>query len=115
MPNATFMMPSNAYAETEPTRAELDALKGPAVLEFGAPWCGYCQAAQPRIAAALSRHPDVQHLKIEDGKGRRLGRSYQVKLWPTLIFLKDGKEIERLVRPGEVSDISEALTEIDPP
>jgi thioredoxin 1 len=107
------MAMNTVYAETEPTRAEIDSLKGPVIVEFGAPWCPYCQAAQPRIAAALSSHPGVQHIKIEDGKGRRLGRSFQVKLWPTLIFLKDGHELDRLTRPAEVSAISEALMEID--
>lgn len=101
------------YLETEPTRAEIEAMRGPVLLEFGVPWCPHCQAAQPRIAAALSRHPKVRHLKIEDGRGRRLGRSFQVKLWPTLIFLKDGVEIDRLTRPTEVSDIEESLYQID--
>lgn len=104
---------NTVYAETEPTRAEVDALKGPVLVEFGVPWCPHCQAAQPRIAAALSGHPGVQHIKIEDGKGRRLGRSFQVKLWPTLVFMKDGHEIDRLTRPTEVSEIREALREID--
>jgi thioredoxin 1 len=107
------MTMNTVYAEIEPARADVDAMKGPVMVEFGVPWCPHCQAAQPRIAAALSNHPDVQHVKIEDGKGRRLGRSFQVKLWPTLIFLKDGREIERLTRPAEVSAISDALHEID--
>jgi thioredoxin 1 len=107
------MSVNTEYAETEPTRAEIDAMRGPVLLEFGAPWCPHCQAAQPRIAAALARHPNVRHLKIEDGRGRRLGRTFQVKLWPTLIFLKDGHEIDRLTRPTEVSDIEESLYEID--
>ena len=104
-------MPFNSTYETvEPTRAEIDALAGPAVIEFGAPWCGYCMAAQPPLAAAFDPHPGVRHLKIEDGSGRRLGRSFRVKLWPTLIFLLDGEEVARLVRPGDAAAISQALT-----
>ena len=103
-------MPMNTtYATTEPTRAEVDALKGPALLEFGAPWCPHCQAAQPLIAAALANAPEVQHLKVEDGKGRPLGRAFQVRLWPALIFLRDGKEVARLLRPSSSADISAAL------
>ena len=106
---------NTTYAVTEPTRAEVDALPGPALLEFGAPWCPHCQAAQPLIAAALAKVPDVKHLKVEDGKGRPLGRSFQVKLWPALIFLRDGQEVTRLVRPPSSQDISSALTRIAGP
>lgn len=94
------------------SRADLDTLKGPAVIEFGASWCGYCQAAQAIIAAAFVKYPNVNHIRIEDGKGLRLGRTYAVKLWPTLIFLKDGIEISRLVRPTDSASIAEALDEL---
>lgn len=98
---------------TEPTRAEIEALQEPTVLEFGAAWCGYCQAAQPLIARAFTRHPTIGHIGIEDGKGRPLGRSYRVTLWPTLVFLVRGKEVARLVRPNDLEAIERALTMID--
>ena len=100
---------SDAYGAVEPSREEIDALKGPAVLEFGTSWCGHCRAAQPHIAAALADHPAVCHLKIADASGRRLGRSFGIKLWPTLVFLKHGKEVTRLIRPTRASVIRDAL------
>ena len=106
---------NSAYAEAEPSRAEVDALQGATLLEFGSPWCGYCRRAQPLIAEALASHPEVRHLKIADATGKRLGRSFGVKLWPTLVFLKHGKEVERLVRPGEVRSIAGALARINDP
>ena len=51
----------------------------------------------------------MQHIKVEDGPGQPLGRSYRVKLWPTLIFLRDGQEVARLVRPQGRAEIDEAL------
>lgn len=83
----------------EPTRDEVDAMRGAVLLEFGINECPHCQAAQPLIAEALVRHAEVQHLRIEDGKGRRLGRTFSVKLWPALIFMKDGVEVARVIRP----------------
>jgi thioredoxin 1 len=104
---------SQEYGTTEPARADVDALPGSTLLEFGTSWCGHCRAAQPRIASAMAQHPNVRHVKIEDGSGRPLGRSFQVKLWPTLVFLKDGVEVARLVRPVDASSIERALSHIE--
>lgn len=103
------------YQEAAPTRAEIDALSGPAVLEFGTNWCGYCRAAQAPLAEAYADHPDIRHFKVEDGPGRLLGRSFRVKLWPTMIFLQDGKEVARVVRPGTAGEIRDAFAQIAPP
>ena len=97
------------YTVDAPERAEIDATPGPRLLEFGVDWCPHCQGAQPYIERALHARPALAHLKIEDGPGRRLGRSYRVKLWPTLIFLRDGQEIARLVRPTAQAEIDRAL------
>lgn len=95
------------------SRAEVDGHTGPLVLEFGTNWCGWCQGAQPHIKAAFeSVSTDVPHLKIEDGPGRRLGRSFGVKLWPTLVFLKNGSELARVVRPQDSSDVEHALQQL---
>jgi thioredoxin 1 len=98
-----------SYSDREPLRADVDALPGATVLEFGSAWCGICRAAQPAIESALEQRPDVRHLKIQDGPGRPLGRSFGIKLWPTLVFLRDGVEVARLVRPREGRAIEQAL------
>ncbi len=107
------MIPQVATDGSEPAREEIDAVAEPAVIEFGAAHCGHCRAAQPLIAEALGRNPDVRHIKVEDGPGRRLGRSFRVKLWPTLIFLRQGREVARLIRPVDAQTIEQALRQID--
>jgi thioredoxin 1 len=95
----------------EPTREEIDRTAGPVLLEFGAHWCGYCRALAPQLAAQLGRHPGVRHIKIEDGPGKPLGRSFRVKLWPNLVFLRDGRVVKQVARPNpdEVRDGLEAI------
>jgi thioredoxin 1 len=97
------------YPANEPSRAEVDDSRGVLLLEFGAPWCGICQAAQPAIEAALRQAADVQHRKVSDGSGLPLGRSFKVKLWPTLIALRDGREVARVVRPQDARAIIDLL------
>ena len=101
------------YAATHlpqpPTRDAVDALPGTTVLEFGTPWCPHCLRAQPFIEHAL-KDQETAHIKVEDGPGQRLGRSYKVKLWPTLVVLRDGQEVGRLVRPAAEQDIESVMS-----
>lgn len=98
------------HLQHEPARADVDALPGATVLEFGTPWCPHCIGAQPLLEAALSARDDVRHLKIEDGPGRPLGRSYRIKLWPSVLVLRDGEELARVVRPTSQEEIGRALS-----
>jgi thioredoxin 1 len=95
----------------EPTREEVDRLTGPVVLEFGADWCPHCQAIQSDVAGRLAAHPAVRHIRVEDGKGKPLGRSFRVKLWPTLVFLRDGAVVGQLVRPS-VEEIAKGFADL---
>jgi thioredoxin 1 len=101
------------YTEAQPERSEVDAMPGAVIVDFGTNWCGFCRAAEPVVNAALATRPGVRHLKVEDGPGRPLGRSFRVKLWPTLVFMRDGQEVTRLVRPNDVAAIEQALVGIE--
>lgn len=98
--------------QLEPPRAEVEAGPGWLLLEFGTDWCGHCVAAQPVVKGFVEKH-DLDHRKVEDGKGRPLGRAFTVKLWPTLVLLRDGQEVARVVRPtaaGDLDPLERALT-----
>jgi len=102
------------YDSTQPTRDAVNALPGDTVVEFGTNWCGICSAAAPHIEAALaSRLPGLRHLRVEDGPGRALGRSFRVKLWPTLILMREGHEVARVVRPHDAAAVTQALERLD--
>ena len=108
-------------AETEyrdesrtPTREEIDRGQGPVLVEFGTAWCGHCRAIGLKVAELLERHPEVKHVKVEDGPGRPLGRSFQVRLWPSFVFLRDGKVVSQLARPSHarLEEAMSALTRV---
>ena len=105
-------MAMSSYSPDQPDRTEINGFTGPVLLEFGTDWCGYCRAGQPLVERALADYPGVRHLKIEDGPGRVLGRSFRVKLWPTLVFLRDGVELARVVRPTSAGSLAAALDRI---
>lgn len=104
------------YSEDAPSIEEVGNLDGDAIIEFGAPWCPHCQAARRPIKEALightESHPGLRHIKVYDGKGKKLGRAYRVKLWPTLIMLHDGKELARAERPLHRDEIALLLNAV---
>ncbi len=100
---------STPYSVAQPERTAIDAMEGVVALEFGADWCGHCKGAAPLIRGALADFPTVQHIKVEDGSGRKLGRSFRVKLWPTLVVLRQGQELARVVRPADEEEVRQAL------
>jgi thioredoxin 1 len=85
--------------EQAPSREEIDRTRGLVLLEFGTGWCPICRALAPHVGKLLDEHPQVKHVKVEDGPGRKLGRSFGVRLWPNLVFLKDGAVVRQLARP----------------
>jgi thioredoxin 1 len=97
------------FSAREPTRTEVEALTGELLLEFGTPWCPHCQRAQAPLMEVLGARPEVRHIKIEDGRGLPLGRSFRVKLWPSLILLRDGVEVARAVRPTTAAEVIQVL------
>lgn len=99
------------YAEAAPSIEQVRQLRGVAILEFGTPWCGHCQAAREAVKSALSEHPQLLHIKVFDGKGKALGRAFGVKLWPTLVLLRDGQEIARLVRPVAADEVRQLVAQ----
>ena len=64
------------------------------------------------MAALLPKYPQVHHINVEDGKGKPLGRSFRVKLWPNFVFLRDGQVVQQSARPatGEIHQGLEAIT-----
>ncbi|GIC77999.1 GNAT family N-acetyltransferase [Moritella sp. F3] len=103
---------SPEYSEEAPAFTDIERWTGYAILEFGASWCGHCQTAEPAIKDVLVAHPQLPHIKIADGRGKKLGRVFKVKLWPTLVLLKDGQEVSRLVRPTAITEVRDLLAGI---
>jgi thioredoxin len=106
---------STPYTPETTDRAAVDRLEGATVVEFGTNWCGFCQRAEPLIDKAFEGHAGMRRIRVEDGQGRLLGRTFKVRLWPTLVFMRDGKEVARVVRPNGVDEITRAIGQVATP
>jgi thioredoxin 1 len=101
-------------SDEAPTREAVNRMPGLVLLEFGTEWCGFCRAAAPHVAGLLRENPGVRHLKVEDGPGLPLGRSFRVRLWPNFVLLKDGAVVRQLARPS-ANELKEAFAALVSP
>ena len=71
--------------------------KGNAVIDFWAPWCGPCRMMAPHFEEAAKSHKTVLFAKVNVDENPEVAQQFNVRGIPTTVFLKDGKEINRIV------------------
>jgi thioredoxin 1 len=66
------------------------------IIKFYAPWCAPCKALAPTLSkVAVERGIDVEEVNIDSTNGAEVASQYRVMSVPTVVFLKDGKEVGR--------------------
>ncbi|MGL5246225.1 MAG: thioredoxin family protein [Mycoplasmoidaceae bacterium] len=91
---------------------EIENSKNLTILKFSAEWCGPCQMFVPIYAEASSKHVDVLfgEIDIDDEETKSITSKYNVNTVPTIIFFKDGKEIERFSGYKDISKFEEMIS-----
>ena len=67
------------------------------VKRFSAAWCGPCRALAPVMEGIKTQHSDVVFETIDVDIDHEQASKYAIRSVPTVIFVKDGVEVERLV------------------
>lgn len=77
---------------------EYDALdkNGPMLIEFYSKTCGPCKMLAFVLKAISQNDPDLRIYTIDFNENEELKNRCEVKGFPTILFMKDGKEINRL-------------------
>lgn len=70
--------------------------QGLMLLDFWATWCGPCQMIGPMLDQVAAEE-NIQIGKINVDEQRELAMQYEIEAIPTLVVMKDGREVDRSV------------------
>ncbi len=70
--------------------------QGSMLLDFWATWCGPCQMIGPMLDQVAAEE-NIQIGKINVDEQRELAMQYEIEAIPTLVVMKDGREVDRSV------------------
>uniref|UniRef100_A0A182MA81 Thioredoxin domain-containing protein n=1 Tax=Anopheles culicifacies TaxID=139723 RepID=A0A182MA81_9DIPT len=82
-------------------------------VKFYAPWCGHCTKLAPtweELARSLEHERDIRVSKIDCTQYRPICTDFEVKGYPTLLWIEDGKKIEKYTGPRTHNDLKQYVS-----
>ena len=91
--------------------ANLNQGDKPVLVDFWAPWCGYCRRIGPAYDRLAGEKTDVEIVKINIDEEPLLANRERIEVIPTLVLYKGGQAIGSIVAPESKGAIESFLRE----
>ena len=81
------------------------------IIDFYADWCIPCQMLTPILQELDKKYKEVEIYKVNVDESQNSAIMYGISSVPTLIFFKDGEEVERKIGLESLGNLSKIVEE----
>ena len=85
---------------------------GNVLVDFYADWCGPCKILSPLIEKVSKDYDTATFAKVDVDSNQELSQRFQIMSIPTVIFFKNGKQVERFSGAIPEDDLREKIDEV---
>ena len=105
------MSDSIVYLTDDTFEDEVINSEGPVLVDYWADWCGPCKMIAPIIEELAGEYADkgIKIAKVDIDAAPELATKFSVMNVPTLLFLKDGAEVDKLIGAQSKAEIQKRL------
>ena len=95
---------------TENFKEKVEDTKGTVLVDFFATWCGPCKMVAPAVEQLAEEYEGKAAVyKVDVDEAQEIGMKYKIMSIPTLVFFKDGQEVERIRGAVSRMELADAM------